>query len=285
LQGILAAMPEAKPVATGTVRVPDGRSVVWTAWGAAEGRTVFLQPHVGVASQRALVDDVAPIEAVGVRLVACARAGIGGSDRRPGRTEQTDAEDMLAILDDLGLDRVDLIGECGGVGAVLAFAARWPDRVGCVALVSAMAPLAGPDAPSYSGRLRGVPRTFRYRRLARWRIRSAPDVDRVLGSDPARLAHGAIALAEFYSSPDAVIDEWRAVIGPWSIDFDAIRAPVVIDHGELDPTTPVAMARWLGRRIPSAELRIDPSRGHLMEPARFASLVAGLSSNDPVPQT
>jgi pimeloyl-ACP methyl ester carboxylesterase len=287
---------EAAPLDAGSVALADGRRVAWTAWGARDGTTVVGQSHLGVAGDRALAVDVTPVADAGIRLVFVTRAGLPGSSPRPGRTEQTDAEDLLAVADALGLERIRLLGECGGTGSVLAVAARWPERVIAVGLVSAMAPLRGPDADSYlSGHLRAWRRVMRFGVVARWvaghqiaATRRDPDraieeswktlaeVDRALAADPDRRALAREVMVSAFESPEVAVDEWRAAIGPWSVDLSAIAAPVLIDHGELDRTAPVGMARWLSRRLPTAELRIDPARGHFQTPEQSASLLAAL---------
>jgi pimeloyl-ACP methyl ester carboxylesterase len=292
---------QAIPIAYGSIERPDGRSVGWTTWGAATGATVIGQPHAGATGRRALAVDMVALADAGVRLTFVSRAGLGPSSRLPGRTPDTDADDMLAVIDALGIDRADLLGECGGTGAVLSLAARRPDRVRAVAIVSGMAPLFGPQADEYVGPVLGsYRRWFRFAPVARWTARRAvaafqrdaigaferaiprlPPPDRVFTDDPVRRSHAISLNSEFMASPERYLDEWRSIGGPWTFDLAAIHAPVQIDHGELDTTTPVAMARWLARQITTVDLRIDAERGHFLAPARLAHLLAGLVAGDP----
>lgn len=284
------------PIDSGSVTLRDGRSIGWTAWGAPDGATVIDQPHLGDSGQTVLAIDIAPLRAAGIRLVIACRAGLGRSTRHPGRNEQSDAEDMLQIIDALSLDRAYLLGECGGTGATLALAARWPDRVKGVALVSPMAPLAGRDADAYlSDGLRMMRRYLRVGLIGRWMARvqarafgrdplgyldrswkPLPAADRVFVEDPVRCAHALAVMSDFFASPARFFDEWRAVVGPWTIDLASIRAPILIEHGELDVSAPVAMARWLSDRLPTARVRIDPERGHFMATDRIADVLQTL---------
>jgi pimeloyl-ACP methyl ester carboxylesterase len=288
--------PWAAPIASGMVPLPDARFIAWTAWGNPVGTTIINQPHVGDSGQRVLAVDVAPLADAGIRLVIVCRAGLGRSTGRSGRTELTDAEDMLQIVDALGLDRVPVLGECGGTGASLAMAAQWPDRVSGIALLSPLAPLAGRDANGYtSRRQRSMRQSLRFGPIARWVARSnvrafardpegfvgrglhaLPAVDRSFLEDPTRRAHALASSSDFYSSAERFLDEWRTTLGPWRFDLSAVRAPVMIDHGALDMSAPVEMARWLASRLPSAELTIDPDRGHFIEPAGIAGILKRL---------
>ena len=70
--------------------------------------------------------------AAGRTVVRYDRVGTGVSDReRPPQTFTPEFEvaTLCAVLDELGLERVTLMGiSCGGCTAV-SFAARWPERV------------------------------------------------------------------------------------------------------------------------------------------------------------
>ena len=58
----------------------------------------------------------------GARLLALDMRGFGWSEATPGGYEKAElAEDVIGVLDALGLDRVDLVGhDWGGVAGVLA---------------------------------------------------------------------------------------------------------------------------------------------------------------------
>lgn len=288
---------EAEPVDAGVVRLSDGRSLGWTAWGAPGGRIVVEQPHVGVSGRRAFDEDVAVIADAGIRLIIVARAGLGESSPKNDRTVQTDSEDMVGLADALGLDRLHLLGHCGGSGPALAFAARWPDRVASLALVSPAAPLNGPGADSYLiPRLNSMRASLRFRPLARfvaWGQRRAywrdpekaleegwkllPAVDRVF-VEGLRRRLTRLEADEYFGSAATYLGEWGAVQGPWNIDWSAIRCPMVIDHGELDTTWPVGMGRWLASVLPTAELHVDPARGHYLAPPELVALLDRLHS-------
>jgi pimeloyl-ACP methyl ester carboxylesterase len=53
----------------------------------------------------------------------------------PGRGFIEPADDVIAILDHLGLEKVHVIGGSGGAPHVLALAARHPDRVRVVTVL------------------------------------------------------------------------------------------------------------------------------------------------------
>lgn len=291
---------EAEPVDRGFAKLADGRSLGWTAWGASDGEPVLSQPHTGVSGRRALEVDVKEVSAAGVRLIEVSRAGLGVSSPNPGRTAQTDGNDMLQLADRLGLERFPVVGQCGGAGAVLALAAQLSKRVTRVHLVSPLAPLHGAQAKSYmTPGLRRWRSYMRFELTGRWAIRAqaltfqrdhdaflertysqGADADRSLLANPAQRALELAVLDEFYRLPTKVaFAEQRSVISPWSIDWSSIRVPVTIEHGEADPVAPVEMARWLAQQLPTAQLRVIPDRGHLLPGAYHAELLRELIGN------
>ncbi|MBJ7601208.1 MAG: alpha/beta fold hydrolase [Candidatus Dormibacteraeota bacterium] len=72
------------------------------------------------------------------------RPGFGRSTRLPGRGLAAVADDLAALLDALGLNRLPVISFSGGGPHALAFAARHADRVSAVTVLVGAAPLA-PD--------------------------------------------------------------------------------------------------------------------------------------------
>ncbi|WP_227816291.1 alpha/beta fold hydrolase [Nitrogeniibacter aestuarii] len=100
-----------------------------TEWGAREARPVvmlhgirgFAETFVGVAE--ALQPEF--------RVIAFDQRGRGDSDWDPERNYYTDTyvNDLLAVVDTLGIDRFDLLGHSmGGINAIV-FASLHPDRV------------------------------------------------------------------------------------------------------------------------------------------------------------
>jgi len=88
-----------------------------------------------------------------VRALAVDLRGYGGTDPAPidaSRGLRDWADDVAALVDTLGLDRVHLVGWSMGGGVVLQYLLDHPERVASVALVAPVSPYgfggtAGPD--------------------------------------------------------------------------------------------------------------------------------------------
>ena len=63
---------------------------------------------------------------------------------------------------------------------------------------------------------------------------------------------------------DALITELRLEARPWDLPLDAIRAPVVLWHGEDDHIVPPSATRHLAAVIPGARAHFLPGAGHFM---------------------
>src|SRR5207249_1087881 len=72
------------------------------------------------------------------------RAGYGRSSRRPGRSVADEVDDVVALADELGLERFGVLGGSGGGPHVLACAALLPKRVTRAVCAVGLAPLGTP---------------------------------------------------------------------------------------------------------------------------------------------
>jgi len=124
------------------IEVPDG-TIVGEVGGAGEP-VVLL--HAGVADRR-MWNRVAPLLECGRSVVRLDLRGFGGSSVP--RADFRHADDLLAVLDGLVLDRVHLVAASFGGSVALAFAASHPARVRSLVLLAS--PLPGHD---WSDRMR-----------------------------------------------------------------------------------------------------------------------------------
>jgi pimeloyl-ACP methyl ester carboxylesterase len=282
-------MPEADVVDEHLVRT-DGRTVAWTQTG--EGIPVLRLP--GTPGARwSLPTDRSQWTELGLRVITTERPGFGRSTRLAGRQFREHSDDLAAILDHLGLERVYLIGGSGGGPHVLAFAAHHPDRV-IAATVRVGYPLLKDDEYDEMVPLNAA--VFRAGRAGdEQRVRelladehedtlqsgpmaaldlamaTAPQSDREVMNDPVWRASVEKGLTEaFAQGIDGWVDESLALDGRWTdIDLTAIRTTVTWWHGRADRNCPFPAAQRLVDSLPTATMRELTGGGHL-EPASRA---------------
>jgi pimeloyl-ACP methyl ester carboxylesterase len=199
------------------------------------------------------------------------------------------AEDVEALRDHLGLDRMDLLGHSASGGICLLYAARYPDRLDHLVLVAPSLRVAGLPSdqgvdevlarrahePWYAGAVAALhaeaasPRELeRYRWLAapllygRWDAAAQAQA----AAEPAQFAQPATD--GFYAGfePDPALPGRLA----------ALAAPVLLVAGEYDIWPTGAAVRELAALFGNADLALLPGIGHFPwvdDPASFTAVV------------
>ncbi|MGF1618874.1 MAG: alpha/beta fold hydrolase [Acidimicrobiia bacterium] len=103
---------------------------------AGEGEAVVFI-HAGVADSRMWLPQLEAVPA-GYRYVAQDERGFGGTD--VGNTQFSSHQDVLTVMDSLGIDRAVLVGCSMGGGVALDVAIAAPERVSGFVLVGAASP-------------------------------------------------------------------------------------------------------------------------------------------------
>lgn len=263
------------------VNLPGGRRLGYEQAGAPHGTPMFY--FHGVPSARTewkMWGDAALLQSLNIRLIAMDRPGVGSSDFAPQRRLSDWPADVVAVADELGLERFSVLGYSGGGAYAAACAKHIPDRLVNVALVSSIAPFHLP------GIVAGIePANLQFLRLARQRpwlyrllykqiglfAKMAPrqhvqralsgfgQADREVFARPE--VHGAM-FASVGTSRGQQVDTALA-IGSWGFALSEITTPVHVWHGEEDRNTSVSMFRYLAEGIPDARSHLLPDEGHI----------------------
>ena len=173
------------------------------------------------------------------------------------------ADDLPAVLDAVGVDRVALIaGDASGLVAIV-FAASYPERVAALVLVNSFAGIARPG--DHAG---GLPleETDEHRQDVS-RIWLDGDMSRIAPSlaGDIRAAQQATRFFRLAASPNAAYDTRSRILG---LDvrevLSAVQAPTLIIHRTENQYFGVNHGRYLARNIPGARLVEMPGDDHLM---------------------
>ena len=121
-----------------TITTSDGRTLHWNVAGS--GPPLLLHPG-GPGASAAYFGEL-PELAAERSLVLLDPRGTGGSDR-PADPSGYDlagyADDIEAVREELGIDRLDLLGHSHGGFVAMAWAGRYPERVGRLILAGTTA--------------------------------------------------------------------------------------------------------------------------------------------------
>jgi pimeloyl-ACP methyl ester carboxylesterase len=187
------------------------------------------------------------------RLIGFDKRGMGLSDRDAGAyTLENIADDALAVLDEVGVERAVVFGISEGGPAATMLAAAHPDRVSAMVQFATYPRLSQtPDYPEGVPleTLRGYLRTMR----ARWGEAESIGVwAPSLAGDPEARDWWARML-RFGASPstvNAIIDMYESLdVRPL---LGAVRAPTLVLYRRGDRVVPAAMSRLVAEGIPDA---------------------------------
>jgi pimeloyl-ACP methyl ester carboxylesterase len=225
--------------------------------------------HSMVCDRRMWDPQVPVLAGAGFRVTRCDLGGFGSSPLPTG--PYNDADDVLALIDSLGLSTVTLVGASGSGPVTAELAARRPSRVAGLMLLCSALP-GWPKSPARqafaeqedalleSGDIEAATEL----NVKTWVGPAADDQARLLVRDMQRHVFDIQMAAE----------EPEPIEVPW--EWAAIEARTLVVSGDLDLPDFTAVGDELARRIAgAARLRLDwaahlPS---LEDPARFNPLL------------
>ena len=207
--------------------------------------------------------------AAGRRAIAPSRFGYLGSSMPAAASVAAQADAFAALLDGLGIGRLDVIAISSGATSALQFALRHPDRVKHLAVISGNLPGgAAAVAPPQAARLvfRDVPmwalnvfaRPILLRQIGVPKGCPLAAGDARIVSDlidsffPVALKTEGVAFDAFVADPDLN-----------NYPLEAITVPVLIVHAKDDPLVSYDAAQCAAARIPRARLVSMERGGHL----------------------
>ena len=265
------------------VEASDGSQLAVSRWQAPGPAIVFL--HAGVADRRSWIAVAAELQGDGFDLVAYDRRGYGDTPAAAESSSFTHVEDLFTIIDNLGLERVLLVGNSMGGAVALDTALMHPDRVkGLVLIGAAVSGMTDEDTPfdwqpdDASGPL-----------MARADDPKATDDDRIralahLWLDGPGAAEGRVAgeARDLFNAMNRKILAVAAPDSAGSSGTDAwtrlgeVSVPVLCTWGDLDLPCDVPFYEETARRIGQGAVQVLPEVAHLPgleKPALIAELV------------
>jgi 3-oxoadipate enol-lactonase len=212
------------------------------------------------------------------RVVLIDNRGVGESDAPPGPyTVAEMAEDVVGVLDELGIDRTNLFGVSLGGYIAQELTLTHPGRVEKLVLCST-AP-GGPKAVPMPVATQQVFATYpTMEREAGLRM----FVENSLGARGVRERPELVEeIFQYRLGHAPTVEAWvaQATAGATYDSYDrigAIDVPTLVVHGDADVVVDPGNAALLGELIPNARVELIPDRGHLMvweDSERIAELV------------
>ena len=244
-----------------------------TEAGSAEAPPILFSNSLGTTHR--MWDAVVTELASDFRCIRYDTRGHGASTRASGAFEIADlADDAIAILDNLRIERAHFAGLSLGGMTGQALAMRHPERVASLTLMATTAFM--PPASAWNDRAALVRRegtaTILEATLQRWftqdyLVRAPDQVGRIAAEFAGLDAQGYAACCEAIARMDL------------RTDLHLIKPSTLIIAGLQDPATPPAMAQELEAGIASAKLvTLDPA-AHLLAVEQPLAVAAQLSQH------
>lgn len=264
----------------------DGRKLGYDEHGSPDGSPLFY--FHGSPSARvefALFGNEEMLQRLGVHLIAVDRPGSGLSDFQRNRRLLDWPRDVVALADNLSIDRFAVLAYSLGGPYGLACACAIPERLTRVGIVSGAALFS--DAALLQSVNKGTRRYLtlprehpRLARLFLWAfgasVRLAPRLtianassllpppDRTLVSIPG-FQRGFINIMReaLRGGARGAFHESLLAVSNWGFQLGDVQASVLLWHGEEDQNIPVAMARHAAAALPHGAATIYAGEGHL----------------------
>lgn len=295
LQPADMSRPSYAPHVDSMIDVADDRRVAYADYGPQDGHPlVYLHGYPGSRLDLGREDLLAPLAVAGYRLIGVDRPGSGRTRFLPGRTYADGADDIHELAIQLDLDRLSLLSFSAGGMFALSFAARFPDRIHAVCMLSPAAPADMPGwwrswrrdvrvllainrrAPALgTALLRANSRSMRTEQGA---VQGLSKLLRSPADDDQLRSHADWALRFVREAdrqgPVAFVEHARRMLN-WPIGFslEDVDLPISIFHGDADNLVSIMHSRYIAERLPRAHL--EELRGHGHTPtAEVIALIA-----------
>lgn len=274
-----------------SIILKEGRKLGYAEFGDLNGRPVFY--FHGHRSSR-LEPKMYGLETKhhSIRLIAVDRPGIGLSDYKKGHTFLDWPDDVVELADSLNINKFAVLGGSGGGPYALACAYKIPNRLTACGIVSGLGPIEfGTEGMMRKNRVElFLGRRFSWflkflfwlqgrilkgmkkkdlesvKEMFRKRSEDLNDPDREIMGDPERVSLWLELMSEpFRQGVKGLTHQGRLISKPWGFDLAEVSSSlkVFLWHGELDPSVPVGMARFVCEAIPNCEGKFYPNEGHI----------------------
>jgi len=230
-----------------------GARIFYQDSGGSGTPVVFL--HEATGSSRVWEYQIPAFTAAGYRLIAFDRRGWGRTVIDPaGPQPGTGADDLLGLLDRLGIERVHLVGTAAGGSVALDFALSYPQRLRSLVFANGIGGVQDQDYLELGRRIR--PPQF---------DALPPEVRELGPSYRAGHAEGTQRWMDLENisrpaGPRAPAQPLRNRI-TFSM-LETIKVPTLLLTGDADMYAPPPILRLFAARIKNAESMIVPDAGH-----------------------
>ena len=212
--------------------------------------------HAATGSSRVWEHQFPALTTAGYRVIAYDRRGFGRSVIDPAGVQPgTGADDLLALINHLGIDRLHLVGTAAGGGIALDFALSFPERLRSLVVANAVGGVQDEEYLALGQRIRPAPQFDAlppdFRELGpSYRASNPGGSERWLALERTSRPQG--------SPPPTQTMRNRITFGL----LEEMNVPTLLLTGDADLYAPPAVLRLFAARITNSESAVVPEAGH-----------------------
>ena len=238
----------------GFADLPTGARIWYSDTGGSGAPVVFL--HAATGSSKVWEHQIPAFTASNYRVVTYDRRGFGSTVIDPaGMQPGTGADDLIALVDHLRVDRFHLVGTAAGGIVALDFALSFPERLRSLVLANTIGGVQDPEYLELGNRLRPAPQ-----------FNALPPEFRELGPSYRAANPGGTArwkaLERTNRSPGPAPPAQTMRRHMTFSSLEGIKVPTLLLTGDADLYAPPAVLRLFAARINGSESVIVPEAGH-----------------------
>jgi pimeloyl-ACP methyl ester carboxylesterase len=267
------------------IDLPDGRKLAYAEYGKRDGHPV-MHFHGSMSSRLEPLffgDDL--LNQYGLRFIALDRPGMGQSDFQPNRGFTDWTKDVVFLADSLNIEQFSVLAISGGAGYAAVCAAKIPERLHSVVIVSggwqvddeavkntqfplnlllivaSKAPFLLPGMLKISNlSFQGSPEKI----LAQMKkSMSTPDYNALAKSGNLKFFLQPSIEGLRRGTKGAAWD-FQLATHDWDFGLNEIQIPLILFHGEQDKSVPVEnVRRKISSSLPTARLVTYQDEGHI----------------------
>lgn len=265
------------------ITLKDGRKLGYVEFGDPKGYPVIYCHGWPSGKYEALYFDP-DAKKQGIRLIAADRPGMGDSTFNPVSSFTSWPDDVIQLIDTLGIDRFGVFGVSGGTPYALALTHRYPERIKRTYVYGGLAPVNVKDFSSKFKRMKklaltanNIPNftkrsielfkkilTRRPKLYAFFLGTRVPREDRRRASKKGTEIFMKTKLDSIKNGADGATREAKLILDNWGFDLGEIKTPVKFWVGTKDDLTPKEMTEYLNETIAETEMKIIDNGTHFV---------------------
>ncbi|HLQ85880.1 MAG TPA: alpha/beta hydrolase [Salinisphaeraceae bacterium] len=268
----------------------NDRAIYYIDVGPEDGTPVVFLGGSGTSLEAFQLTEFARTsrEALGLRMISVERNGAGATAFDPSRGYADYNDEIVAVMDHLGVDEFSVAAISGGGAFAAHLAADYPERIKSLHLAAATASQLPDYQPALcdmsKGKRQSLSEQYTQDVTQWWGVSDASPVQAIAGWQDRAYSDG---LRSFYFNQNkdpaaALTYEYQLICNPdTAVDPTAITAPAYLYYGAEDKAVdPADFGEWQSTLPNVVSATLYPGIGHTVQYRHWVQLMADIAGYD-----